>query len=51
MSYLLLVFFMTTDGLRIEHIKEPDMQTCKMRAIDLNGIDSVKADCVEVSND
>lgn len=50
MSYLLLVFFMTTDGLKVEHIKEPDMQTCEIRAIDLNAMVDVKADCVEVDN-
>ena len=48
MNTLLLVFLMTTDGLKIEHIKEPDMQTCEMRAIDLNSMVGVKADCVEV---
>ena len=48
MSVLLLVFLMTSDGLKVQQLKEPDMQTCELRAMDLNALASVRADCVEV---
>jgi hypothetical protein len=49
MNFLLIVALMTADGVKFEHIKEPDMQTCEVVAISLNAFDKVRADCVEVN--
>lgn len=49
MSFLLLVFLMTADGIKITHIPEPDKATCQSMADRLNRFEGkVKADCVEV---